>query len=273
MRPRALVVDDSLTVRMDLRSALSNAGFLVVACSTKELAWTTLKNGSFSLAVLDINLPDGNGIDLLKQIRSDPEVRKIKVILLTTEAEVQTRIHGLASGADRYIGKPYERGLLARAARELCEMTEHPAGPSSRRGLTGRKILVVDDSPTFGLAVAQLLRQDGYEVVLAGDGEGALALLAVEPFACVLLDLMLPGLDGLATCRQIRQLPGGQEVVVLAVTASEDPGVRHEVLLAGGDDLALKTSTLELLRVHVRSLLLTKRHGHEPAKPSHQAAS
>ena len=266
MRARAIIVDDSLTVRMDLRAALSKAGFLVVACSTKAMAWTTLKSGGFNLAVLDIQLPDGNGIDLLNKIKSDPELCSIPTILLTTETEVETRLQGLACGADRYIGKPYDRDSLVHVAKELCMMAEPVPVPSSRRELPGKKILVVDDSPTFAQAAAQQLRRDRHEVVLARSGEEALALLAVEPFACVLLDLTLPGIDGLETCRRLRQQPGGREVLVLAVTASESPSLRQDTLMAGFDEVALKTPTLELLQVRVRSLLFSRRSGTEASR-------
>ena len=266
MRTRAIIVDDSLTVRMDLRAALSKAGFLVVACSTKAMAWTTLKGGGFHLAVLDIQLPDGNGIDLLNKIKSDPELAAIPIILLTTETEVASRLQGLASGADRYIGKPYDRDSLVRVAQELCLMSEVASAPGSRRDQLGKKILIVDDSPTFAQAAAQQLRRDRHEVVLARSGEEALALLAVEAFSCILLDLTLPGMSGLETCRQLRQLPSCRDVLVLAVTASDVPSLRADIMLAGFDDVALKTPTLELLQVRVRSLLFARRSGAEASK-------
>lgn len=269
MRTRAIIVDDSLTVRMDLRAALSKAGFLVVACSTKAMAWATLKSGSFNLAVLDIQLPDGNGIDLLNKIKSDPELCSIPTILLTSETEVASRLQGLASGADRYISKPYERDSLVRVAQELCLMAEPVL--SARRDQLGKKILIVDDSPTFAQAAAQQLRRDRHEVVLARSGEDALALLAVESFACVLLDLTLPGLSGLETCQRLRQLPSCRDTLVLAVTASDSPSLREDSMLAGFDDVALKTPTLELLQVRVRSLLFARRTGGDTGKTPRQA--
>lgn len=266
MRTRAIIVDDSLTVRMDLRAALSKAGFLVVACSTKAMAWATLKGGGFNLAVLDIQLPDGNGIDLLNKIKSDPELAAIPIILLTTETEVASRLQGLACGADRYIGKPYDRDSLVRAAQELCLLAEPASTHGVRRDQLGKKILIVDDSPTFAQAAAQQLRRDRHEVVLARTGEDALALLAIETFSCILLDLTLPGLSGLETCRQLRQLPNCRDVLVLAVTASDAPSLRADIMLAGFDDVALKTPTLELLQVRVRSLLFSRRSGPEASK-------
>ena len=77
MRPRTLIVDDSLTIRMDLRSILVDAGFLVVVCGTKASASAALRSAYFQLAILDVQLPDGSGIDLLKEIRSIPELCRL----------------------------------------------------------------------------------------------------------------------------------------------------------------------------------------------------
>ena len=103
MRPRALVVDGSLTVRMDLRSALANAGFLVMACSTKAVAWATLQNGGIKLVLLDIHLPDLTGFELATQLAAlDP--RPIVILISSRDAT--------SYGSD-LIGAPV-RGFIAK---------------------------------------------------------------------------------------------------------------------------------------------------------------
>ncbi len=136
MKPQVLVVDDSLTIRMDLRAALGAAGFLVTACETKALAQKVLESRPFSLVVLDVLLPDGDGIDLLKQIRNSLQLSRVPVILLSTEAEVKDRILGLTFGADEYVGKPYDTGYLVQRAREL--MSRYGSVPRRRRTLAAR---------------------------------------------------------------------------------------------------------------------------------------
>ena len=197
MKPRVLLVDDSMTVRMDLRAALTTAGFSVTSCSTKAAAVEALKVQAFDLALLDVVLPDGSGIDLLAEIKQTPELRTIRVFMLSTADEVRVRLQGLRLGADLYVGKPYDREHLVREARQLFKMSSHSGPPTARRSWSHRKLLLVDDNPTFLKALASVLRQEGSQVVVATSGEDALALLEMERFDGILVDRIMPGLDGI----------------------------------------------------------------------------
>src|SRR5579863_5717435 len=106
-----LIVDDSLTVRMDLRETFESVGFATVLSETLAGARAALADQSFSLVVLDVLLPDGDGIDLLREIKGMP-APAIPVVLLSTEAEVGDRVRGLKTGADDYVGKPYDRNYI-----------------------------------------------------------------------------------------------------------------------------------------------------------------
>ena len=78
----------------------------------------------FSLVILDVLLPDGDGVQLLEEIRATPSTEKMAVMLLSTEAEIRDRIRGLKTGADDYVGKPYDAGYVVARARELMHPTE-----------------------------------------------------------------------------------------------------------------------------------------------------
>lgn len=263
MNPQVLLVDDSLTVRMDLRAALTSAGFAIKTCSTLEAARTELAHNHFDLATLDVLLPDGSGIDLLKQIKETPELRATRVIMLSTEAEVGARIAGLRLGADRYVGKPYERSHLVRMARELLKMSDGGSVALSRR--TRKKLLLVDDSPTFLGTLAETLRQDGYEVVTAVSGEEAIALLAIEQFDIVLLDLIMPGMDGMQTCRQLRGIKRLDSCLIVMMTACEpDAIIRADALAAGADELIFKSARLSALSAQLLCILILKRQQLRP---------
>src|SRR6476619_5901063 len=95
-----LIVDDSLTVRMDLAEAFQQMGFVVRPCATGAAARAALERGAIDAVVLDVNLPDGSGIDLLREIRARPDGAALPILMLSTEAEVRDRIRGLATGAD-----------------------------------------------------------------------------------------------------------------------------------------------------------------------------
>lgn len=259
MKPHVLVIDDSLTVRMDLRAVLNAAGFAVTACDTKAAGQKALRSRSYALVILDVILPDGSGIDLLRELRSQQDSVHVPVILLSTEAEVRDRIRGLTTGADEYVGKPYDSAYVTKCARELVRA--HELSPVSHVSsiFGGKKILVVDDSPTYRNMLADLLRQDGHDVVLARSGEEALDLLSVEHPDGIILDLLMPGIGGLETCRRIRANPAQQHIPVMMLTGRDDQSARAEGLAAGVDEFVIKSPELEVLKVRVRAMLKKRR--------------
>jgi DNA-binding response OmpR family regulator len=131
MTGSVLIVDDSLTVRMNLVEILDAAGLSTTACATGAEARKALAGHSFSLVILDVLLPDADGVELLKEIRADPTASGTAVMLLSTEAEVRHRIRGLTTGADEYVGKPYEPGYVVARARELVRRGQ-AAAPAGR---------------------------------------------------------------------------------------------------------------------------------------------
>ncbi|WP_437580864.1 response regulator [Sorangium sp. So ce887] len=256
MKPHVLIVDDSLTIRMDLRSLLRGAGFVVTACESKALAQKVLRTRAFSLVILDVILPDGDGLDILRELRSSAELAQTPVILLSTEVEVRHRIQGLSMGADEYVGKPYDGSYLVLRATELASQhsTARRAAEGSGSALIGKKILVVDDSPTYRTSLAQLLRHDGCDVIPAQSGEEALSLLSVEGVDCVIMDLLMPGMGGLEAARRIKQSVGTSHIPVVILTGHDDPATRAEGARIGVEDFVLKAPELTMLRARLRGL-------------------
>ena len=114
-------------------------------------------------------------------------------------------------------------------------------------------VLVVEDDPNLAAGVMENLRAEGYEVSLAGDGEQALSWLAAHGCALVILDVMLPGADGVTVCRTLRER--GNTTPVLFLTARGDPADRVRGLEAGGDDYLAKPFHLQEFLLRVRAIL------------------
>lgn len=262
MPQHVLVVDDSLTVRMDLRAALTAAGFMIKTCSTIEAARSELSTHAFDLVFLDILLPDGSGIDLLKQIKESPDLRAIRVIMLSTEAEVRSRIQGLSLGADHYVGKPYDRAKVVRVARELFLLPD-ASGASPVRRARKKLLLLLNDVPSFVTSLAGTLHQDGYEVVVSSSGQDAIALLMVEDFDMILMDVSLPGTDAAQICRQLRALKRMDScLIVLMTTCEPDRAARHDALAAGADELIFKPTRPSVLSAQLLCIFIMKRQQH-----------
>lgn len=279
MKPRVLIVDDSATVRADLRVVLGAAGFSTLLCGGIGGARKALSEERFDLVILDVLLQDGDGVDLLMEMRAHERTSQVPVLLLSSESAVGARLRGLSEGASDYVGKPYDSAFVVKRARELIQARPTPAQPKAApeaepplvAAARRRRLLVVDDSPTFLQAVVEELRQDGHDLIPARSAEEALPLLEAQPVDCVLMDLMLPGMDGISATRLIRSRPGLASVPVLMFTSRFESQKMAEALNAGVDAFCPKASDLGLLRAQVRNML--RRQSPEgdapvPAKPA-----
>ncbi len=231
MKRRIFIVDDSLTVRMSLSGLLQDNGFETVSAATLEEARRIMRLETFALLILDVELPDGDGIDFLWELRSNARFGNIPVMLLSTRSEVEDRIRGLQRGADEYVGKPYDHSLVVRRARELTTRQE---------ASTGIRLLVIEDSLTYTAYITDLLRNEGYEVLTAVTGEKGLQIAGEERPNAILVDNMLPGIAGPDVIRQIRQDVALRRTPTLLLTASPDPAEEVRALHAGADSFLRK---------------------------------
>ena len=249
MKPRVLIVDDSLTVRMDIGEALQSAGFDTVLCADLRSAREALAREGSVLIVLDILLPDGDGLDFLKELRSSPATAQIPVLLLSTEAAAKNRVRGMGAGADEYIGKPYDLGLLVARARALTQ-----ADASGGVGL-GRRVLVIDDSVTFRDELRQSLEGAGYHVREAATGEEGLALAAADRPDAVVVDGILPGIDGATVVRRLKSDTALRSTPCLLLTGAEGANDGLRALEAGADAYVRKSEDLGVILVRLAALL------------------
>jgi two-component system sensor histidine kinase/response regulator len=119
----------------------------------------------------------------------------------------------------------------------------------------GRTVLVVDDNPENRALAKATLEDEGYAVALANNGEAAIAAFSREAPGCILLDIRMPGIDGIATCERIRALPGGGEVAIVFVTAQRDVETFDRAVAVGGDDFLTKPFRPDELLVRVQTAL------------------
>ncbi|MBD8526767.1 response regulator [Pseudomarimonas arenosa] len=248
--PRILIIDDSLTVRMDLGEALTDAGLDNRAVSTLQEARHALLNGEFRLLILDVHLPDGDGIAFLQELRQEPRFAELKVMLLSTENEVGERIRGLRTGADEYLGKPYDTAQVCdRAADFLREPSEQT--DSDPRPL----VLLIEDSDTFRHATEEALTDAGFRVITADNGEDGLRMAARRRPAAVVVDGQLPGIDGATVVRRLRVHPELRATALVLLTGTVGAVSEVEGLDAGADAYLQKSDSFDLLLARLSALL------------------
>jgi two-component system NtrC family sensor kinase len=248
MKGTVLIVDDSLTVRMDLAEAFREAGIEPVLCSSVAEARDALSRNRADVVILDILLPDGDGIELLKEIRAARSGSDPAVVMLSSEAEVKDRIRGLQTGANEYVGKPYDSGYVVAKTQELLRgrLLSSSSVPT---------VLVIDDSATFREELRMALEEAGYPVLTASSGEEGLRLAASQRPAAVLVDGVLPGIDGATVIRRIRLDAALRDVPCLLLTASDDMDTELRALDAGADSFVRKEDHCDVILVRLAAVL------------------
>lgn len=247
MRATVLLIDDSLTVRMDLAEAFEEAGFSVVGCATAADAREAFTRLAVGAVVLDVVLPDGDGIELLGEIRGMHP--RVPVLMLSSEAEVRDRVRALQTGADEYVGKPYDRSYVVAKARELVRVRA-PETTGSRS-----RVLVIDDSPTFRETLRLAIERAGYDVLVAASGEEGLRTAADRRPSAIIVDGVLPGIDGPTVIRHVRLDAALRTTPCLLLTATEGNDVELRALDAGADAFVRKDEDLSVILARLAAAL------------------
>jgi len=186
MTPRLLLIDDDARLSTMVKDYLGQAGFEVETAANLADGRKSLAARPFDALVLDLMLPDGDGLDLCREVRSNPRTRQLPLLMLTARGEPLDRIVGLELGADDYLPKPFEpRELLARVKALLRRAAPQAAGDEVLR--FGR--LEVD----LGARVARL---DGAACDLTGHQFDLLVVLAQSPGRVLSRDQIMDSLKG-----------------------------------------------------------------------------
>jgi two-component system, NtrC family, sensor kinase len=248
MNETVLIVDDSLTVRMDLADAFGAAGFHSRPCASVAEARRALAEETVAVVILDVILPDGDGVEFLKEIRLSKTSKNVAVLMLSTETEVKDRLRGLQTGADEYVGKPYDTEYMVAKVRELLR-ARTPVGD------TAATILLIDDSVTFRTELRTALQSAGYTVLTASSGEDGLRLAVGQRPSAIVVDGVLPGIDGATVIRRIRLDAALRGIPCVLLTGSEDKGAELRALDAGADAFVRKEEDSAIILAKLAAVL------------------
>jgi len=259
-RKRLLVVEDDLREQLSIQELLGYDDIDVQIAATGEEALDAVTNESFDCVVLDLRLPDMSGFDVLERFRENPSLNNLPVVVFTGKdlsPEEDARLHMLArSVVVKGVESP-ERLLdetalflhrvvtdLPPEKQKMLERLHH-----SDEALVGKKVLVVDDDVRNIFALSSVLERRGMFVLTAGTGREAIATLESTPdVAIVLMDIMMPEMDGYETMQVIRQNPSFRRLPIVALTAKAMKGDREKCMEAGASEyLAKPVNTEQLL--------------------------
>jgi CheY-like chemotaxis protein len=264
-RRRLLIVEDNDIERAGIIELLVHDDIDVIAVSTGSEALDVLREGAFDCCVVDLRLPDMSGFELLDRIQINPALRDLPVVVFTGKElsdEEETRLKTVAKSIVLKDVQSPERLFdetalfLHRVVSDLPEskrqMLDRLHG--SNEVLRGRKVLVVDDDARNIFALTTLLENHEMEVLSATNGRHAIECIQnTLDLSMVLMDIMMPEMDGYETMREIRRDPRFRMLPILALTAKAMKGDREKCLKAGASDYIAKPvntdQLLSLLRV------------------------
>jgi CheY-like chemotaxis protein len=266
-RKRLLVVEDNAAERMSIAELLGHDDIEIVAVDTGRAALTTLRKQPCDCVVLDLRLPDMTGFEVLEKIREDAALSDVPVVVFTgreLSADEDARLHSMArSIVVKGVESP-ERLLDETALFLHRVVTDLP--PEKQRmlerltmsdeDLVGRTALLVDDDARNIFALSSVLERRGMKVLTATTGREAIELVEATPdLAIVLMDIMMPEMDGYQTMEVIRQSPAFRRLPIIALTAKAMKGDREKCLEAGASDYLAKPVNTEQLLAALRMWL------------------
>jgi CheY-like chemotaxis protein len=235
------VVDDEEAVRDMIKRQLSREGFNVVTASSGQEALQLARQVRPSVVTLDIMMPGMDGWAVLTAFKNDPNLAAIPVLMCSM---LDDRHLGFSLGASEFLEKPINRDRLVSTLRKY----------SSTSG--AGHILLVEDDATVRELMARILRKEGWNVVEAENGLVALKLVAVHRPDVILLDLMMPQMDGFTFAQELRKIERNGTIPVIVLTAKELTAEDHQRLSgqvhsimskkgpSGGENLGLQMHDL-----------------------------
>ncbi|MCB9689680.1 MAG: response regulator [Alphaproteobacteria bacterium] len=234
-----LFIDDDKDMQDLVRRLLEKEGFRVAGAADGESGIVLARRLKPRAIVLDLILPGRSGWEVLSKLKSDPELAQIPVVVLST---VDDRSRGLSLGADEYLIKPVDRERLVMAVRRFM------------RG--SGDVLVVDDDFGTRRLLRQYLERAGLEARTAAHGEEALAMMRQQLPGLVVLDLVMPVMDGLTFLRRMREDTAFDGVPVVVTTAKDLTDEERQVLEASVSRVLTKHGhSLEEVLSHVVALV------------------
>jgi len=246
---RILLVEDSETQVLRLQYLFSLEGWDTERASTAEEALEKLKQLVPDLIILDQYLPGMKGTELCRQIRRHASAWNPPILIFTSDESFD-------SGAEEYLNKSVESAVLVERVRLLLEKPKASLNQEDRAPRQAR-LLAVDDSPSYLEYLTYELSSDGHSVEAAGNGPEALERIKARGYDCILLDLIMPGMNGIEVCHAISRMRDDLPThpLVLMLTAHENAGEVARGLESGADDFVGKSSDVTILKSRVRALL------------------
>ncbi|WP_100897895.1 response regulator [Nostoc flagelliforme] len=250
---QVLIVEDSVAAADQITRYFSEMGMQPIIYPKGEGALEEVLRLQPALVILDLQLPNLSGWDVLNQLKSNPKTKDIPVIIISV---VDERSKGLTQGAFEYLIKPITRAQLQGTINKL-QHSAHSESPMvlSKAALKPPLILLAEDNQANIDTMSGYLEGRGYHLILANNGQQAIDLVKVQRPDLIVMDIQMPEMDGLEAMRRIRDDRQFVDIPMIALTALAMPGDRETCLAAGANEYLTKPVKLKQLVATIQQLL------------------
>ncbi|MEP7162881.1 MAG: response regulator [Candidatus Moraniibacteriota bacterium] len=238
--PKILLVEDDPFIAEIYTKKLAGAGFVVETAASGHEVLKKVPEAKYDLMLLDLVLPEMGGMEVLREIKGKPSEYdpNLRIVVFSNLSSNDDREQALHAGADGFISKteftPTEvvdevKRLLKQFSEQVKNVARaegpgaeivHPASTETKEN--GRRILLIEDEEVFAEMFGKRLTDDGYLVKTEGNGVKALEEALAHPYDLILMDVMLPGMEGRELIGKLRSNEGAQGVPIFLLTASLD---------------------------------------------------
>lgn len=255
-----LLIEDNAEQSQAIKALIGNGDVKFKAVDTAEEGLREIRTNKYDCVILDLGLPDASGIDLLKTIRNEASFRYLPIIVYTGKELQPEEINIINQYAETTITKgvnSHQRLLdettlfLHRVEKELPSWQQNQIRMlhDKEAVLNGKTILVVDDDMRNVYSVKKILEENGMKVLVGKNGKEALEKLEqhVESIDLVLMDIMMPEMDGYEAMTEIRRRPDSKHLPIIALTAKAMKGDKAKCIEAGANDYLAKPLDVDRL--------------------------
>ncbi len=267
--PRKVLVIDSAENGRSVEEVLAGHGYRTARLEEGSRSVEHVLRQAPDLVLLDLKGPAGDGAGLARALKQDPRTRDIPIVLITDLEDQEGRVAGLEAGAEEFLTRPVRTiELLARtrSALDLKAYRERAAGRTPTAEVSAASlsetrlplVLVVEGHARDLKAAQAILKGLTVRVETASSAEKALLFLHSERVDAMVVDLLLPDLDGLELCRRMKEMPGHRDTPLVVTTVMEDADSRARVAETGADGFFVKPLQDREFRGRMKTLLARK---------------
>ncbi len=272
---RYLIVDPHPIARRMLESTLKDWGFTATAVGDTDQIHEQIQAENPDVILVSDTSQNGKGIELATQLQKDFPLKPVPIMLLTTKEAARSIKRCQSSQLPHYVFKPISPAELApiisqalekqaapnAAASPTAQKSPKPPAPATPVAGDSYRVLLAEDNLVNQKVASAMLKKNGHQVVIAGNGQEALDALGKQEFDFILMDVQMPVMDGLAATRAIRkkELETGQHIPIIALTAHATKVHQDSCFQAGMDDYIPKPFQMPKLFRSIEKLLAQKR--------------